>query len=234
MGRAIVGAGLADAVRHRLAPLDGTPSWSLARKLLAPASRPNQGAELPIRASAILDWSADEDALERAAEAAFQECTLGEDSEVYRLLEAKARDVFRVESRHLDLGHFEELKRRVPNPGALLINRQEISDLVRLSLHVDPETRRDWMLAGWLGRLLGVPVLVCASGCVEVIPPGEVYVVSAPERLGSISIRNGDGEDRGLTVRALPPRKEAVFFELEELVSMALGDSPCVTHLRKV
>jgi len=73
-----------------------------------------------------------------------------------------------------------------------LINRQELSDIVAMSQlgQVDPVTQRELILAGYIGTLLNAMIITSAGvNTYEVVPPGIVYGVTAPEYLGGMPIR---------------------------------------------
>lgn len=73
----------------------------------------------------------------------------------------------------------------------LLINRRELQDIVSvISSEVDPITQRELVMAGYLGNILNMPVLTSAGpdGKFEVVPPGTVYCVTAPQFLGGLPI----------------------------------------------
>lgn len=76
----------------------------------------------------------------------------------------------------------------------LIINRQEVSDLVNnlTPLVVDPVTRRELMMAGFLGTILNIMILTTAGTNpynYEVLPPGSAVAVTAPEYLGGMAVR---------------------------------------------
>jgi hypothetical protein len=76
----------------------------------------------------------------------------------------------------------------------IIINRQEVSDMVNslTPLVVDPVTRRELMMAGFLGTILNVMILTTAGTIpynYEILPPGSALAVTAPEYLGGMAVR---------------------------------------------
>jgi len=73
-----------------------------------------------------------------------------------------------------------------------LVNRREISDFVTvMSQEVDNVTQRELVMAGFIGMILSVPVIVSAGrrpNDFEVIRPGEIFCVTAPEYLGGFPV----------------------------------------------
>lgn len=72
-----------------------------------------------------------------------------------------------------------------------IIHRQEVSDLVNtLSTQVDPVTQRELIMAGYIGTVLNA-MIITTSGTqtYEILQPGHVVAVTAPEYLGGMPIR---------------------------------------------
>jgi hypothetical protein len=72
-----------------------------------------------------------------------------------------------------------------------IIHRQEVSDLVNtLSTQVDPVTQRELIMAGYIGTVLNAMIVTTAgTQTFEILQPGEVVAVTAPEYLGGMPIR---------------------------------------------
>jgi hypothetical protein len=72
-----------------------------------------------------------------------------------------------------------------------IIHRQEVSDLVNtLSTQVDPVTQRELIMAGYIGTVLNAMIITTAgTQTFEILQPGEVVAVTAPEYLGGMPIR---------------------------------------------
>jgi len=72
-----------------------------------------------------------------------------------------------------------------------IIHRQEVSDLVNtLSQQVDPVTQRELIMAGYIGTVLNAMIVTTAgTQTFEILQPGEVVAVTAPEYLGGMPIR---------------------------------------------
>jgi hypothetical protein len=72
-----------------------------------------------------------------------------------------------------------------------IIHRQEVSDLVNtLSTQVDPVTQRELIMAGYIGTVLNAMIITTAgTQTFEILDPGEVVAVTAPEYLGGMPIR---------------------------------------------
>jgi hypothetical protein len=83
-----------------------------------------------------------------------------------------------------------------------LINRRELSDMVIfLSQQVDPVTEREWLMMGYVGRILNADIITTAGTQVgqggmgrlavdwQIVPPGTVYAVTDPDYLGVFPIR---------------------------------------------
>jgi hypothetical protein len=73
-----------------------------------------------------------------------------------------------------------------------LIHRQELSDLINNlnNLQVDPVTRRELVMAGFIGTILNAMIITTAgTNTYEILNPGEVVAVTTPEYLGGMPIR---------------------------------------------
>jgi len=72
-----------------------------------------------------------------------------------------------------------------------IIHRQEVSDLVNtLSQQVDPVTQRELIMAGYIGTVLNAMIITTAgTQTFEILQPGEVVAVTAPEYLGGMPVR---------------------------------------------
>jgi len=72
-----------------------------------------------------------------------------------------------------------------------IINRQEVSDLVNtVSAQVDPVTQRELIMAGYIGSILNAMIITTAgTNTFEILNPGEVVAVTAPEYLGGMPVR---------------------------------------------
>lgn len=84
---------------------------------------------------------------------------------------------------------FQVERNRIP-ADKLLINRQEVSDLVTvLSSEVDPVTQRELVMGGYVGMVANMAIITSAGrNTFEVIQPGEVFCVTAPEYLGGMPV----------------------------------------------
>ena len=84
---------------------------------------------------------------------------------------------------------FQVERNRIP-ADKLLINRQEVSDLVTvLSTEVDPVTQRELVMGGYVGMVANMAIITSAGrNTFEVIQPGEVFCVTAPEYLGGMPV----------------------------------------------
>lgn len=72
-----------------------------------------------------------------------------------------------------------------------IIHRQEVSDLVNtVSTQVDPVTQRELIMAGYIGSILNAMIITTAgTNTFEILDPGEVVAVTAPEYLGGMPVR---------------------------------------------
>lgn len=73
----------------------------------------------------------------------------------------------------------------------IIIHRQEVSDLVNtVSTQVDPITQRELVMAGYIGTILNAMIITTAgTQTYEILQPGSVVAVTAPEYLGGMPIR---------------------------------------------
>lgn len=75
-----------------------------------------------------------------------------------------------------------------------LIHRREVSDLVNnlTPAQVDPVTRRELLMAGYIGTVLNAQIVTTAGTSpltYEVLTPGQAIAVTSPEYLGGMPIR---------------------------------------------
>jgi len=95
----------------------------------------------------------------------------------------------------LNLGAFESMRYQIERHRlachAFVIHRQEISDIVNtVSTQVDPVTRRELIMAGYIGSILNAAILTTAGvNTYEILQPGEAFAVTSPEYLGGMPIR---------------------------------------------
>ena len=80
-------------------------------------------------------------------------------------------------------------KNRIP-ADKLLVNRDEVTDFITvLSTEVDPITQRELVMGGFVGMCLNMSILTSAGrNTFEVVQPGNIYCVTAPEFLGGFPI----------------------------------------------
>lgn len=147
------------------------------------------------------------DVLDRAQDRAKQAIMRQEDQGLISILTAAApnfNDVVNFSS--LNLQALESLRFQVERHrlvvSKFLINRRELSDMVIfLSQQVDPVTEREWLMLGYVGRILNAEIITTAGTRVgqgglgrlstnwEIVPPGKVFAVTDPEYLGVFPIR---------------------------------------------
>jgi len=72
-----------------------------------------------------------------------------------------------------------------------VIHRQEVSDLVNtVSTQVDPVTQRELIMAGYIGSILNSMIITTAgTNTFEILQPGSVLAIAAPEYLGGMPVR---------------------------------------------
>jgi len=133
----------------------------------------------------------------------------------------------------LNLAALESIRYQVERHRLVLdkfiVHRQEISDLVTtVSQQVDPIAQRELILAGYIGVILNAMVITTAgTNTYEILSPGEVYGVAAPEYLGGMPIRVelfSKPTDEFMEGR---PREGWFFYEL---ISMYLGNAAGVAY----
>jgi len=147
------------------------------------------------------------DVLDRAQDRAKQAIMRSEDVGVISALKTAApnfNDTISYSS--LNLQALESLRFQVERHrlvvSKFLINRREVSDLVVfLSQQVDPVTEREWIMMGYVGRILNADIIATAGTQVgqgglgrlsvnwEIIEPGRILAVADPEYLGVFPIR---------------------------------------------
>jgi hypothetical protein len=104
----------------------------------------------------------------------------------------------------------------------IIINRQEVSDLVNnlTPFVVDPVTRRELMMAGFLGSILNTMILTTAGTNPynwEILPPGSAVAVTAPEYLGGMAVRVELVSEAVTEFHAGRPRRGWYWWELMAL-----------------
>lgn len=147
------------------------------------------------------------DVLDRAQDRAKQAIMRAEDQALINVLQAAApsfNDTVSFSS--LNLQALESLRFQVERHRLIvskfLINRRELSDiLIFLSQQVDPVTEREWLMMGYVGKILNADIITTAGTKVgqgglgrlstnwEIVPPGKVYAVTDPDYLGVFPIR---------------------------------------------
>lgn len=136
------------------------------------------------------------DVLDRIQDTARQEIELQEDKRAIAVIEAAATTVNAITVfASLGIGAFEDVRYQVErhrlNVENFLINRQELSDIVKtMSAAVDPVTERELILAGYVGNVLNAQILTAAGqGVEQVIPAGTFYATTGSEYMGEMGIR---------------------------------------------
>lgn len=95
----------------------------------------------------------------------------------------------------MNLAAFEAIRYQIERHRLIcdkfIIHRQEVSDLVNtVSTQVDPVTQRELIMAGYIGTILNAMIITTAgTQTFEILNPGEVVAVTAPEYLGGMPIR---------------------------------------------
>jgi len=141
-------------------------------------------------------YRAQYDILARIQDRARQGIEHQEDTACKKLLERAATTVNSITYfGSLNLAALEALRLQIERHRLVvdkfLINRNELSDLVtQLSQQVDPVTQRELIMAGYIGSVLNAMIITSAgTNTFEVVMPGEVFAVTAPEYLGGMPIR---------------------------------------------
>ena len=95
----------------------------------------------------------------------------------------------------LNLAAFEAMRYQIERHRLIcdkfIIHRQEVSDLVnQVRTEVDPVTQRELIMAGYIGHILNADIITTAgTNTYEILDPGEVVTVAAPEYLGGMPVR---------------------------------------------
>lgn len=172
------------------------------------------------------------DVLDRAQDRAKQAIMRAEDQGLVTLLSAAApsfNDTVTFAS--LNLQALESIRFQVERHrlvvSKFLINRRELSDMIIfMSQQVDPVTEREYLLTGYVGRILNADILVTAGTQVgmgglgresvnwEIVPPGSVYAVTDPEYLGVFPIRTELHAEPANKFVFGEPRYAWMFYEL--------------------
>lgn len=147
------------------------------------------------------------DVLDRAQDRAKQAIMRAEDQGMIAVLDAAAPSFNdTVSFSALNLQALESIRFQVERHRLVctkfLINRRELSDMVIfLSQQVDPVTEREWIMMGYVGRILNADIITTAGTKVgqgglgrlsvdwEIVPPGKVYALTDPDYLGVFPIR---------------------------------------------
>jgi len=147
------------------------------------------------------------DVLDRAQDRAKQAIMRQEDQGLIAILNAAAPSFNDVVSfSNLNLQALESIRFQVERHRLIvskfLINRRELSDMVIfLSQQVDPVTEREWLMMGYVGRILNADIITTAGTRIgqgglgrlstnwEIVPPGSVFAVTDPDYLGVFPIR---------------------------------------------
>jgi len=147
------------------------------------------------------------DVLDRAQDRAKQAIMRAEDQGLISVLSAAAPSFNdTVSFSALNLQALESIRFQVERHRLVvtkfLINRRELSDMVIfLSQQVDPVTEREWIMMGYVGRILNADIITTAGTTVgqgglgrlsvnwEIVPAGTVYAVTDPDYLGVFPIR---------------------------------------------
>jgi hypothetical protein len=95
----------------------------------------------------------------------------------------------------LNMAAFEAMRYQIERHRLIcdkfIIHRQEVSDLInQVRTEVDPVTLRELVMAGYIGRILNADIITTAgTNTFEVLAPGDVLAVTAPEYLGGMPVR---------------------------------------------
>jgi len=141
-------------------------------------------------------YRAQYDILARVQDRARMAIEYQEDLALMNLLQAGANQVNTTTAfATLNLAALESIRYQIERHRLIcdkfIIHRQEVSDLVNtLSQQVDPVTQRELILAGYIGTVLNAMIITTAgTQTFEILDPGEVIAVTAPEYLGGMPIR---------------------------------------------
>jgi hypothetical protein len=114
-----------------------------------------------------------------------------------------------------------------------IINRQEVSDLVNtVSTQVDPVTQRELIMAGYIGSILNAMIITTAgTQTFEILQPGTVIAVTAPEYLGGMPVRVELFSEPNNQFVLGKPRQGWFWYEL---ISQVLANPPGVALGTKI
>jgi hypothetical protein len=141
-------------------------------------------------------YRAQYDILARTQDRARMSIELQEDLAAISLLQAGANQTNTTTFfATLNLAAFEGIRYQIERHRLIcdkfIIHRQEVSDLVNtVSTQVDPVTQRELIMAGYIGTILNAMIITTAgTQTFEILDPGEVVAVTAPEYLGGMPVR---------------------------------------------
>jgi hypothetical protein len=141
-------------------------------------------------------YRAQYDILARTQDRARMSIEYQEDLALMNLLQAGANQVNTTTFfATLNLAALESIRYQIERHRLIcdkyIIHRQEVSDLVNtLSTQVDPVTQRELIMAGYIGTVLNAMIITTAgTQTFEILQPGQVKAVTAPEYLGGMPIR---------------------------------------------
>jgi hypothetical protein len=136
------------------------------------------------------------DILARVQDRARMSIEYQEDLAMVSLLQAGGNQVNTTTTfATLNLAALEGIRYQVEQHRLILdkyiIHRQEVSDLVNtVSTQVDPITQRELIMAGYIGSILNAMIITTAgTQTFEILDPGDVIGVTAPEYLGGMPVR---------------------------------------------
>lgn len=159
-----------------------------------------QPSEFKITAYPTVDiedvYQVNYDILDRAQDTARQEIEVEEDKRGLALLDRAASTInpSTAIGASLTPANMEDVRFEVEKHRLIvekyLINRQELSDLVKTTTGIDAVTQRELLLAGYVGTLHNCQIVTAAgTGVEEVVAAGDMYAVTGPEYLGEMGIR---------------------------------------------
>ena len=141
-------------------------------------------------------YRAQYDILARIQDRARMSVEYQEDLALMNLLQAGANQVNTTTLfATLNLAALESIRYQIERHRLIcdkfIIHRQEVSDLVNtVSAQVDPVTQRELIMAGFIGTILNAQIITTAgTQTFEILQPGQVKAVTAPEYLGGMPIR---------------------------------------------